>query len=104
MTPETLFSFGNATALIAWVVLALFQHRRWATDIVVLAAVTVFATAYVPIVAIKWWGSSGGFSSLSAVSMLFSDRWVLLAGWLHYLAFDLLVGRWETQDAAKRGI
>jgi len=25
-------------------------------------------------------------------------------GWIHYLAFDLLVGRWETQDAAARGI
>ena len=28
----------------------------------------------------------------------------LLAGWIHYLAFDLLTGVWETRDAASRGI
>ena len=30
--------------------------------------------------------------------------WLLLAGWLHYLAFDLLIGRWEVRDAQQRGI
>ena len=28
----------------------------------------------------------------------------LLAGWVHYLAFDLFVGTWETRDAVARGI
>jgi hypothetical protein len=26
------------------------------------------------------------------------------AGWVHYLAFDLFVGTWETRDAVARGI
>src|SRR4051812_21348401 len=29
---------------------------------------------------------------------------MLLAGWTHYLAFDLFVGRWEVRDAQRRGI
>ena len=28
---------------------------------------------------------------------LFSEREVILIGWLHYLAFDLFVGRWTWQ-------
>ncbi|MBV9613183.1 MAG: DUF4281 domain-containing protein [Acidobacteriaceae bacterium] len=32
-----------------------------------------------------------------------SHPWLLLAGWVHYLAFDLLVGSWELQDATKYG-
>ena len=49
-------------------------------------------------------GSEGGFSSLAGVAALFSEPWILLAGWTHYLAFDLLVGNWEMRDATKRGI
>src|SRR4051812_16963379 len=104
MTPETIFATANTAALVAWVLLTLFQRRKWAADGAVLAAVTLFATAYVAIIAIRWWGSTGGFSSLSEVAALFSDRWLLLAGWLHYLAFDLLVGRWEVRDASDRMI
>jgi hypothetical protein len=44
----------------------------------------------------------GGFSSLAAVAELFSNQWLLLAGWVHYLAFDLFVGTWETRDAVDR--
>jgi hypothetical protein len=41
----------------------------------------------------------GGFGSLSDVALLFSEPAVLLAGWVHYLAFDLFIGAWETRDA-----
>jgi hypothetical protein len=37
-------------------------------------------------------GAEGGFGSLQEVRALFADDRVLLAGWVHYLAFDLLVG------------
>jgi len=35
---------------------------------------------------------------------LFANRWVLLAGWIHYLCFDLFIGSWQVRDAAARGI
>jgi hypothetical protein len=104
MTAETAFSMANAVALGAWIVLLLFQRRRWAADVVVVAVVAVLAVAYTGLIASRWAGSSGGFSTLGDVAELFSDRWLLLAGWLHYLAFDLLVGRWEAGDAASRGL
>ena len=64
----------------------------------------LLAAVYVAIIATKWAGSSGGFTSLPAVAMLFSNPWLLLAGWTHYLAFDLFVGSWEVRDARDRGM
>lgn len=42
----------------------------------------------------------GGFNSLDGVASLFSSRGLLLAGWIHYLAFDLWVGRWQVDTRA----
>jgi hypothetical protein len=104
MTPDALFSFVSTVALLAWLALILFQRTRWATTFVVPVAVTLFAAVYVAILGTQWLSSEGGFGSLDGVATLFSNRWLLLAGWVHYLAFDLLVGRWEAQDAARLGI
>jgi hypothetical protein len=41
---------------------------------------------------------------LAGVATLFSNPWLLVAGWLHYLAFDLLIGTWEARDARERGV
>jgi hypothetical protein len=45
-----------------------------------------------------------GFSSLEGVRTLFSRDGFLLAGWLHYLAFDLFVGSWEVRDASREAV
>ena len=34
------------------------------------------------------------FGSLTSVITLFTEENAVLAGWIHYLAFDLLVGMW----------
>jgi hypothetical protein len=105
MTPEQVFSIVNPLALVAWVVLILFPRRKWAMDVVIGVAVPAFfAAAYVIILMTKWGSSSGSFSSLQGVATLFANPWLLLAGWIHYLAFDLLTGRWEVLDARARGI
>ena len=49
-------------------------------------------------------GAKGGFGSLADVSLLFSEPALLLAGWVHYLAFDLFIGAWEVRDAQKHGV
>ena len=60
-----------------------------------MAVPAAFAALYTVLIAIHFAGSEGGFSSLPDVALLFSNPWLLLAGWIHYLAFDLLVGSWE---------
>jgi hypothetical protein len=105
MTPNQLFSIANALALAAWLLLILLPRRRSVSDVLTpIVMPGLFAAVYVAILATQWKGSAGGFSSLPAVATLFSQPWLLLAGWVHYLAFDLFVGSWEVRDARERGI
>lgn len=48
--------------------------------------------------------AEGNFSSLESVRSLFANDYFLLAGWIHYLAFDLFLGTWEVEDGLKVGI
>ncbi len=104
MEPSTLFSIANTSTLFAWIVLAVGQRRAWVTNGVIPTVCGVLSAIYAVIIATHFWNTPGGFSSLSAVATLFGNSWLLLAGWIHYLAFDLLVGRWEAVDAKQRGI
>lgn len=104
MTPEKVFSIVNLAALLSWAALALLPGRRWVprtiTGIVVPA---VLASVYAVLILANW-GGPGSFSSLEGVALLFANPWLLLAGWIHYLAFDLLIGSWEAIDARERDV
>ncbi len=105
MTPAQIFAVANTVALLSWIALAVFPRARWIAH--ALAAVWVpsaFAALYLVLIAMHIGGSSGGFSTLAGVAQLFENPWLLLAGWVHYLAFDLFVGAWEVRDARARGI
>jgi hypothetical protein len=105
MTPDRIFSIVNAIALISWVLLAVLPRQRWVTRTLTGTVVpALLAAVYAAIIAAMWKGSPGGFSTLPAVATLFGNRWLLLAGWTHYLAFDLLAGNWEVRDARERGL
>lgn len=105
MTPEQIFSIANLVAMAAWIALVILPGRRWVTDILTSTTVPLlFAIAYVVIIATTFGRTPGGFSSLADVATLFSNPWALLAGWIHYLAFDLLIGTWEARDARERGV
>jgi hypothetical protein len=45
----------------------------------------------------------GAFGSLAGVMQLFDSPWMTLAGWTHYLCFDLFVARWIMNDAPDAG-
>jgi hypothetical protein len=105
MTPEQLFSALNLLALVAWILLAAIPRPRWVASAVAgLAIPILLAVAYVTLIATSWGGAEGGFSTLADVARLFANPWLLLAGWTHYLAFDLLIGTWEVTDARTRGV
>lgn len=104
MTPDQIFSITNSTALLGWLALAVFPRRRWSFVIAGLVLPAIFAVIYTAIAATQFFSSDGSFSSLAGVSTLFMNPWMLLAGWLHYLAFDLITGTWEVRDAKTRGV
>ena len=105
MTAEQIFSLGNGLAVVCWVLVAVLPNRRWVTEVVAGRVVpALFAVAYIAIVLTVFPRAQGSFSTLAGVSALFGNPWLLLAGWLHYLAFDLLIGAWEARDSVERGV
>ena len=104
MSAEQLFSVLSLVALVGWLPLVFFPRARWATALVPVVVPSLLAAVYVALVATALPGSEGGFSSLAGVAELFENQWALLAGWVHYLAFDLFVGGWEVRDAQRRGV
>ena len=105
MNAEQVFSIANTTALLGWIVLAVFGPRRWAAPLITGAILPLlFAVLYAALIAANFGKSQGGFGTLAGVGQLFSNPWLLLAGWVHYLAFDLFIGSWEVRDARSRGI
>ena len=102
MTPDQTFAIVNPLAALSWLALIVVPKR--APIVTGLVVPVIFAALYAGLIAAHWGGARGGFSTLADVAMLFSNRWLLLAGWVHYLCFDLLVGTWEVQDARTRGV
>jgi hypothetical protein len=96
MSAEGLFQVSNMFALAGWAVLVagVAMSRPWLRER--LAGIywpLVLSVSYALALAVGL-GGEGGFSSLPAVRQLFANDWALLAGWIHYLAFDLFIGAW----------
>ena len=105
MSAERIFSFANLVAMSCWILLAIVPAKHWVTDVVAGRAVpALFAVGYTAIVVAVFSRATGSFATLAGVSALFQNPWLLLAGWLHYLAFDLLIGTWEARDSVDRGM
>lgn len=105
MTPDQLFSICNPLALVGWLILVFAGRMRWAAALVTGAIIpALFAILYAALIISHWGESSGGFSTLAGVASLFGNKWLLLAGWIHYLAFDLFIGSWQVRDSARQGI
>lgn len=105
MTLDLLFTVVTQGALILWVALALLPRNRVLTDLVIpVIAPAILGLLYLGLVLVAAASLEGGFGSLEAVRRLFRDPHLLLAGWVHFLAFDLFVGAWEARDARTLGI
>ena len=101
-SPEAVFSMASAAVLPGWLLLVLAPRWRWtARQVSVVLIPGLLAVLYAAIIAARWGGAEGGFSSLADVQKLFADPWILLAGWIHYLVFDLFIGAWEVRDAQR---
>jgi hypothetical protein len=105
LSPEQLFSLCGALVLPGWLLLVFLPRRRWASRVVCPVVIPLaLAAVYLWLAATTFGRTPGGFGSLEEVSQLFQNRWALLAGWIHYLAFDLFVGSWEVRDAQRAGV
>jgi hypothetical protein len=105
MSPDAVFSLANLIAISGWLLLLLAGRVRSVAGTVTGAAIPlVFALLYTSLIVSAWGQGEGGFRSVAEVRALFANDWLLVAGWVHYLAFDLFIGSWQVRDAARRRI
>lgn len=104
MKADLLFRVANNVALLGWLILIFLPRWRWAARLICPVLIPVLLSATYTVLAVAQFGHGGGFSSLSSVALLFQNRYMLFAGWVHYLAFDLFVGSWEVRDSQRIGI
>lgn len=105
---DTLYIVANSVALGFWLML-IFAPRWQGTQALVhsLAPAILFGGVY------TWLFASGvffgdqvppeaGFGTLKGLMILFTQPEAVLAGWVHYLVFDLFVGAWIVRDSHRR--
>lgn len=102
MSLETLFSLASGVALAGWLILAVAPLHRLLAVTAARGLAAVLCGGYLALLVAglsQPMPAGAGFDSLDAVRLLLSTPAALLAGWVHYLAFDLFIGAWETEDA-----
>ncbi|TGM10156.1 DUF4281 domain-containing protein [Leptospira barantonii] len=105
MELSLLFKIANNVALAGWVLLIVapnWKHTRLVTT--GFLGTLLFGSIYTILLIFSFGKTQGNFGSLEGVTLLFQNQTVLVAGWIHYLAFDLFVGTWESANAEKLGI
>ncbi|MCY0096172.1 ABA4-like family protein [Hoeflea ulvae] len=104
MNPDTLFQLSGPLAMAGWLALAASPLAPRLTQLAAgLVIPVILSLGYTALILANWSSAEGGFNSLAEVMLLFTNPAVALAGWLHYLAFDLFVGAWEVRTARRTG-
>ncbi len=105
MKAEQIFSIANMLAIVGWLLILVLPRWKFTRLIVLSGTIPLLlSVAYLVLIVLFFGKAEGGFDSLGNVMKLFTNEWAVLAGWIHYLAFDLYVGSWEVRDAQRRGI
>lgn len=107
MTADFMFNLANPVALLGWIILGagVALNKPFLRDVIA-GQVWPFGLSalYTILIAAFFFKAEGGFDSLANVQKLFTFPWVALAGWVHYLAFDLFVGATIAREIMRLGI
>lgn len=95
-----LFQLANLLVLPGWLLLLLVPRWHWTGKLIYSGAYSAaFALLYLFLLLNSWEEVALDFSSLNSVQSLFQHPAALLAGWVHYLAFDLFIAGWMIQNS-----
>ena len=107
MDPATIFQLATLLPMPIWLLWMAAPRSRaartlarstwpWAVLAALYTALVIHALARAGL-------DPPAFGTLAGVMRLFASPWVALAGWVHYLCFDLFVARWMMNDAPDAG-
>ena len=99
------FSLASAIALLAWTVLALAPRAPRVLAAMQFGLIGALTMVYSSLLFTYFYRIEGaGFGSIAEVRALFQSDAMLVAGWIHYLAFDLFVGITIARESDALGI
>ena len=106
MSPDSIFQTCSTIAMAGWLVLLIISPFWSGFDKFLIGIIiTLLAIVYAWLIfQVFTPGDFEKFSSLNGVMELFTDKTAVTAGWVHYLAFDLLTGIWIKKNAQKYNI
>ncbi len=106
MNPDTLFKITCGIAAIGWIII-LFISPSWPNydKFLIGIIIVILAIAYSMLNFTNFDpGILKKFSSLDGVLDLYKNPALLLASWVHFLVFDLIVAVWIKRNSVNHGI
>lgn len=105
MHPEQIFTAANTLAMIGWIILIFLPFWQASDKFITSIIITLMALVYTWLMFTAFKPSDmEGFSSLNGVKKLFENDKLVVAGWVHYLAFDLLAGMFIKNNGIRYNI
>lgn len=105
MSPDTIFSLCSTLAMAGWIILVFLPFWFHSDKFILGIIITLFAIVYAWLVFDSFsFEDIKKFGSLQGVMELFDNPVMVTAGWIHYLAFDLLAGIFIKRNAIKHNI
>lgn len=106
MTPDFIFKLSGIVAAVGWIIILILSpfwngFEKFVMGIVV----TLLALTYSFLNFSNFHlADLQKFSSLDGIQELYQNKDLLTAGWVHFLAFDLLTAVWIKRNSVKYGI
>ena len=105
MNEELILKVLNVPVLVGWLSMLLAPRSRFTRWLVQSDVLPLgIGVLYLVLVGPHLPGLLTEFSSLASIGAALQRPGMLLAAWIHYLAFDFLVGRVVLADSQQRGI
>jgi hypothetical protein len=106
---SNLFKIASITAMLGWAILLFLPTWQLADTVIKHGVVVILSIFYVYILFIRKNIAGekypkGSFADLEGVMNLFKNPKSLLGGWVHYLAFDLMIGVYIKNEANAIGM
>lgn len=103
MYAEIIFKYATMLAVFGWLMMLILTPLGFRTEKVVVGIVVATLSVTYTLLLVNGFSASDfmKFSTLEGVMSLLGNKTAMAAGWIHYLAFDLMTGNWIVCNARK---
>ncbi len=101
---DSIFLILNLLILPFWGLLLFAPRWQWTQRLSGLVAPLILSFLFVILFVLDFPSSGASFGSFGELKTQFNSGHILLATWIHFLAFDLFVGAWILRNGQQSGV